>query len=203
MSPPISKASTDMAARWFAWRPLLVGAVLGAAAAGMVAGIAALCVIEFGWFAVGATSPHSRIVAWAVHTTMIHAVQDQAPKPDGLGRATPDQVRHGFAEYEDHCVMCHGGPGVGRAMWVRGLTPTPPFLVDATRKWSPAELHFIVAHGIKMTAMPAWLLSRPPNAIRDIVAFLERLPDISARQYADMRAARRNRQGRFKTSAAP
>ena len=75
--------------------------------------------------------------------------------------------------------MCHGGPGVSRAPWVRGLTPTPPFLMDAAYRWTPAQLGYILEHGVKMSAMPAWGAVRTPAEIWELVAFLEALPDLS------------------------
>ncbi len=85
--------------------------------------------------------------------------------------------------------MCHGGSGVARAAWVQGLTPTPPYLLDAPRRWTPAQLYWIVGQGIKMTAMPAWRLTRTQGEAWNLVAFLEILPYLSARDYARMRAA--------------
>jgi hypothetical protein len=35
------------------------------------------------------------------------------------------------------------------------MNPTPPYIVDAGRKFSPAQLQFVITLGVKMTGMPA------------------------------------------------
>jgi hypothetical protein len=84
--------------------------------------------------------------------------------------------------------MCHGAPGVRRAAWVSGITPTPPYLLDAARQWTPSELKIIIANGLKMTAMPARNVRHPDSQSWDLVAFLERLRGMPAAEYVRMRA---------------
>jgi mono/diheme cytochrome c family protein len=92
------------------------------------------------------------------------------PAPSHFSRA---QIVGGFCAYEAHCVACHGALSVGRDRWANGLTPDPPYLIDAPRHWTPSELHWIIEHGVKMTAMPAWDDSLPQKDIWNLVAFLE------------------------------
>ena len=70
------------------------------------------------------------------------------------------------------------------------MTPSPPYLVDAARHWRARELYWIVAHGVKLTAMPAWESIRSDAQIWNIVAFLEAAPYLTPRDYARIRAAR-------------
>jgi mono/diheme cytochrome c family protein len=150
-------------------------------------GAAGLAIVEFGWFDIAASSPHSQLLSWATHATMIHAVQTQAknmPTPKHFSTA---QRKRGFALYEANCVMCHGGPGVPRAAWASGLNPPPPYLVDAARQWTAAQLKLIVSNGVKMTGMPAWDVRLPESQLWDIVAFLEQLDGMPPAIYEQMR----------------
>lgn len=147
----------------------------------------AAIVIWLGGYDISASTPHSWLMALGLHTTMIRSVETRA-KGGFADNAFGTNLEPGFRQYEAHCVMCHGAPGVARAPWVKGLTPTPPYLIDAPRRWSAGELSFIVSHGIKMTAMPAWGLTLTPAQIADLVAFLEQLPNITPRHYAALRA---------------
>jgi hypothetical protein len=70
---------------------------------------------------------------------------------------------------------------------VSALLPTPPFLIDASRRWSRAELYTIVHDGVKMTAMPAWGEIEPDRKISDVVAFLETLPKLTPDEFAHLR----------------
>jgi mono/diheme cytochrome c family protein len=152
-------------------------------------GAGALTVVEFGLFDTTSTKPHMVLVDWATHATFIHSTKLRAAKIKPPGPFTPTQVTAGFQQYDADCVVCHGGPGVARAHWVRGMTPTPPFLLDAANRWTPAELYWIISQGAKMTAMPAWSESRTDTQMWNTVAFLEALPKLSPGDYARMKAA--------------
>ena len=65
----------------------------------------------------------------------------------------------------------------------RGLSPPPPDLAKAAPLYSPAELFWIVKHGIKMTGMPAWS-DHSDEELWATVAFLEKLPGMSEQDYA-------------------
>jgi mono/diheme cytochrome c family protein len=169
------------------WRPRLIGFAAGWAAGVASLAIVALVVVETGAFDVAASTPHHPLVAWATHATMIHAVRRLSPAPRPAPPPDPERLAAGFRLYDAHCVSCHGAPGVARAAWVRGLTPTPPYLLDAGRRWSPGELRWIIRNGVKMTAMPAWGFTRSPAEIDALAAFVETLPNLSAQDYARLR----------------
>src|ERR1700761_119667 len=131
---------------------LAAGVILGLAAVGA----GGLSVVEFGLFDATATKPHAPLVAWATHAAMISSVRVRSKTIVPPNRFTGPEVLAGFADYDAKCALCHGGPGVPRAAWVTGMTPTPPFLVDAANQWTPSQLNLIVGDGVKMTAMPGW-----------------------------------------------
>ena len=156
------------------WRWLAAGvaAVLVAEAA------AGLAILETGAFDPRASTPHNAIVAWATHETMVHAMHKQARGVIPPRALTPAETIAGLHTYERDCISCHGGPGVPRGAWTQGINPSPPFLLDASRRWSPGELYWIVKHGVKMTAMPAWGPTESDGKIWDMVAFLEAMPEM-------------------------
>jgi mono/diheme cytochrome c family protein len=166
-----------------------IACAVGFAAAFVLLGLGGLVVVETGAFDVRASTPHSTVVAWATHTTMIHATDRGAAQIHAPAAFAPAQVTAGFRIYDQDCVECHGAPGIARAPWTDGLTPSPPYLVDAPRHWTSPELYRIVSEGVKMTAMPAWRESRSIDQIWDLVAFLEAQPYFTAPDYARLRAA--------------
>lgn len=167
----------------------LLAGLAGFAGAGVLAGAAALYVIFSGAFDASASTPHRAIVAWATHTTMIHSVRARAADITAPRAFSAAEVQAGLASYDQHCVACHGGPGIPRAPFVSAMTPTAPYLLDAARRWSPAELYYIVHRGVKMTAMPAWGEVLSDKETWNLVAFLEALPKMSAADYARLRQA--------------
>jgi mono/diheme cytochrome c family protein len=159
------------------------------AAAFAVGGAAVgLLIVETGAYNTAATSPHMPVTVWALHTTMLRSVARQsagiAPPP-----ITGPQVLAGVRQYEQDCVACHGAPAVDRADWTRGMNPTPPYLLDVTRQMTPAQLYWVIANGAKMTGMPAWGVSRSPQQIWSLVAFLEAQPYLPPRTYLKLRLA--------------
>jgi mono/diheme cytochrome c family protein len=150
-------------------------------------GVVALLIIYSGAFDATATKPHEPIVAWATHTAFTNSVRLRARAVEAPDRFTRDQVVAGFVDYDQHCSACHGAPGIGRAAFAAGMVPTPPYLLEASHQWTPAELYWIVHEGVKMTGMPAWGESQSDSRVWKVVAFLEALPALSAGDYARLR----------------
>ena len=66
--------------------------------------------------------------------------------------------------------------------------PTCPFRYESkgqNRKsdLTPAEQFWIIKHGVKMTGMPAWGITHDDELLWDVVAFLRKLPELTAEQY--------------------
>ena len=53
---------------------------------------------------------------------------------------------------------------------------------------APAEQFWIIKHGIKFTAMPAWGKTHSDSEIWGLVAFLQKLPTLTSEQYRQMTA---------------
>ena len=119
--------------------------------------IAALAFLYSGLYPIAANRPHTVAIGWALTTMQERSVDFYAdegrPVPD---LADPALVAEGLPLYHQHCAVCHGAPGIERAVLGRGLNPDPPRLATEIRAWSDAELFWIVAHGLKMAGMPAF-----------------------------------------------
>jgi len=92
-------------------------------------------------------------------------------------------VMRGAGHYESGCASCHGSPAAPRPRLVMTMTPHPPFLPDQIQRWLPRELFYIVKHGIKFTAMPAWPSHSRDDEIWAMVAFLRKLRGLDAPGY--------------------
>ena len=98
----------------------------------------------------------------------------------------PTRVRAGSAHYKEMCAQCHGAPGAHAGEIAKGLWPEAPDLEMSASDWTPAELFWITKNGIKFSAMPAWGPTYSDDKIWDIVAFLQKLPDLSGKDYQQM-----------------
>ena len=143
-------------------------------------------VIYAGIYDVAATAPHWRVTVWLIETARIRSIKAHAAEiqtPPGLD--DPAKVVIGIGHYAAHCAVCHGAPGVPKGDIPHGLYPQPPDLAYPSSHYTPAELFWIVKHGIKMTGMPAWS-DHSDEELWAIVAFLQKLPGMSEQEYAKL-----------------
>jgi mono/diheme cytochrome c family protein len=80
------------------------------------------------------------------------------------------------------CSGCHLAPGMEKTEISRGLYPMAPELRRAVHL-TPAEEFWVVKHGVKMSGMPAWGVTHNDEILWDIVAFLQKLPELTPDQY--------------------
>ena len=159
-------------------------------AAILVAGVAVvlggLALIYSGLYDVAATAPHWGVTRWALETARTRSIKAHAAGievPPGLD--DPAKIVNGVEHFAAHCAVCHGAPGVPRGDIARGLYPSPADLGKAVPLYSPAELFWMLKHGIKMTGMPAWT-DHSDEDLWATVAFLRRLPGMSEQDYAKL-----------------
>ena len=152
--------------------------------AGLLVVLGAGALIYAGVYDVAATTPHWPIAAAIIETARVHSIKVRAADiavPPGLD--DPAKVLIGVEHYAAHCAVCHGAPGVPKGDIARGLYPPPPDLAKTAPLYNPAELFWIVKHGVKMTGMPAWS-DHSDEELWATVAFLEKLPGMSEQDYA-------------------
>lgn len=166
---------------------LLWGWLLGMATCVVIGAVILVLVLTGIIFNTSATQPHSQIFAWGAHRTMINSVARRSRGDAPRLPHSRDVLMAGARQYETHCIACHGGPGVARARWASGMLPTPPYLIDASSRWSHAELYNLVHDGVKMTGMPAWGEVESDRQVAEVVAFLEVMPGMTPEQFDRLR----------------
>ena len=148
--------------------------------------LAASALIYAGVYDVAATTPH-----WPITTGLLETVRTRSIKAQAAGIAVPPRLNDpakvliGVEHYAAHCAVCHGAPGVPKGDIARGLYPPPPDLAKAAPLYAPAELFWILKHGVKMTGMPAWN-DHSDDELWATVGFLEKLPGMSEEDYAKL-----------------
>ena len=153
--------------------------------------IAAAAVVFYaGLYDISATDQHLGPTYWLLDTGMRRSVKQRAAELAVPDLTQPGQTARGLALYRQHCVQCHGAPGVAPEAFALGMTPTPANLVYTAREWRPAEVFWVVKEGIKMTGMPAWKHRMTDDDIWAIVSFMRELPTLSPEQYRSRKAQR-------------
>lgn len=146
--------------------------------------VTAAIVVRAGLYDVSATREHTQLVYSLLETTMRYSVQRRAHGIAVPSLASPAMAARGAACYRDHCAQCHGGPGAAPDGIGKSMQPLPGFLIDASTRWRPQELYLITRDGIKMSGMPAWGWRLGEHDLWSMVAFLERMPELSPAAYA-------------------
>jgi mono/diheme cytochrome c family protein len=148
--------------------------------------IIGLIVMYSGTVNVGVTESHSGLTKWVFSTTMERSVKSRAGDIEAPDLTNEEMIREGAEHYMRMCQGCHGFPGRERSG--RAIEPAPPHLYEKEEieEWSPAEQFWITKNGIMMTGMPAWGTSHSDEDIWHIVAFLRKLPEISAEEYQQL-----------------
>ena len=112
-------------------------------------------VMNFGFVDVAASTPHSAVVTELMHSTAHNAIGRAADDIEVPDLTTVDRET-GQRIYRTECGVCHTGPGLPESRFGKGLNPPAPELTRIGEHWGPAELFWIVKHGIRMTGMPSF-----------------------------------------------
>ena len=101
---------------------------------------------------------------------------DEQPNPF---RPTPENLKAGQDDFNEHCSGCHGLNGSGDNRLKADFYPPVPKLTGETQHWSDAELYFIVANGIGMTGMPGFGNKHDPKEIWRMILWVRHLAQLS------------------------
>ena len=139
--------------------------------------------IYMGVYNIGADAPHWKFVYMTLdqlrERAIIHHSRAIRPPAD-LNSAK--RISAGAGLYNEMCTGCHLGPGLEKSEMSQGLYPPAPELAGGTNR-SAAEQFWIIKHGIKLSAMPAWGKTHDDQLIWDMVAFIRQLPKMTPEQY--------------------
>jgi len=137
-----------------------------------------------GFYNIAADAPHSRPVYALLESLRDRSIAVRTGSiavPGDLG--SPTRIATGAGLYGEMCQSCHLAPGVAPTEIAQGLYPAAPQLAK-DNDLSPAEQFWVIKHGVKLTAMPAWGKTHPDDLIWDMVAFLRKMPAMTPQQYA-------------------
>lgn len=160
--------------------------VLTLVAIAFVAVAAGAAYIYSGIFNVAATDPHWPITYWAMDTARVRSIKAHAAGITVPARLDDEaKIVGAVGHFSAHCAVCHGAPGADRGELAAGMYPPPPSLTDVSKRYTPAELFWILKNGIKMSGMPS-MADDGDEMLWSTVAFLEKLPNLSVDDYSDL-----------------
>lgn len=149
--------------------------------------VAALGLGAFVWsglYDIGADAHHTKPVYALMQTLRERSIAHHAKDITVPNLDDSQLVLKGAGQYAAMCTGCHLAPGMAENEMRPGLYPKPPQLSKFAP--DPREAFWVIKHGIKMSAMPAWGSSHDDATIWSMVAFLQKLPGLSPAQYKDI-----------------
>ncbi|MDI3260746.1 MAG: cytochrome c [Sinobacteraceae bacterium] len=138
-----------------------------------------------GAYDIGADVPHTRFVYWLMSTLRDRSIAAHARDIRVPDLNDPKMILEGAGQYAAMCSTCHLAPGYDQSETWEGLYPRPPKLYQGT-SLTPAEIFWVIKHGIKLSGMPAWGASHEDDELWAVTAFVMQLPKLSPQQYKDM-----------------
>ncbi|CAM8668837.1 MULTISPECIES: c-type cytochrome [Sphingobium] len=151
--------------------------------AGLLLAGAGLLFAWSGLMQVSASSGHWRVTDWFLHWAMRNSVRTYAAVQAPRDVTTDAGLVSAAGHFRQACQVCHGAPGVRPSPVMQAATPSAPDLARTADEWSDRELFWIIRHGVKFTAMPAWPAADRNDEVRRMVAFVRLLPRMTAAQY--------------------
>lgn len=138
-----------------------------------------------GLYNIAADEPHWSSTKQILETLRDRSIQvraDDIDVPTGLDSA--QMIAKGAGQYDAMCVNCHLAPGMKSSDIRPGLYPTPPDL--SKHSVNPKKAFWVIKHGIKMSGMPAWGTNHDDATLWSVVAFLNKLPSMTEKEYESL-----------------
>ncbi|MGA7869848.1 MAG: cytochrome c [Candidatus Binatus sp.] len=130
----------------------------------------------------------TRIANYAIsHWVRRNANNQSNPLPD-----TSENLKTAKAEFSEHCATCHGLDGSGANRIEADFYPPVPKLTGKIQSWSDAQIYYVIANGIALSAMPGFSKNHESQDIWDTVLWIRHLakltPDERAQLENEMKA---------------
>jgi mono/diheme cytochrome c family protein len=140
--------------------------------------------VNSGLYNVSTLSPDPGFLHWIFSRTSDNSAEHYSKGITVPPLTDSAMISEGYDHYHEMCETCHGAPGVERSAIGQGLYPRPPDLVHSAREMGANRLFWVIKNGIKSTGMPGFGRTHSDQEIWAIVAFLERMKDLTPQEYA-------------------
>ena len=141
--------------------------------------------IGSGVYDIGADDHHTKVVLTVIEQLRERSIAARTRRLEVHTIYDPARIAAGAQRYAALCVTCHLAPGITKSDLRPGLYPHPPNLAQEEMLAEPRTF-WIIKHGIKMSAMPAWGKTLDDATIWDLVAFVRKLPEMTPETYAQL-----------------
>jgi mono/diheme cytochrome c family protein len=153
--------------------------IAGFAVAIVVVLLAVFCYVRLGFFDpradIGVGSLESRIAMPSLDA----AVDRRAPQSQNPIQPTEANLTAGIKVYQANCASCHGDVGHPHGTLADALYPRAPQFVEDAPDMPENQNYYIIAHGIRLSGMPAWsrvLSDQEMWQVTTLLSHMDKLP---------------------------
>jgi mono/diheme cytochrome c family protein len=118
----------------------------------------------------------ARILGVALRKAVVRRTSGEPEPPP----PSNEDLASGAEIYKEMCSRCHGEPGAVSSSLGSSFYPPAPLLPGHGSEWSERQLFWIIKHGIRNTAMPAWAALLADENIRQVAALVKRFDAVPA-----------------------
>jgi mono/diheme cytochrome c family protein len=151
----------------------------------LLGALGAALFVESGFYNIGADDHHTKTVLALITQLRDRSIEARLGDIKPQLAATPAMIKAGAEHYAALCVGCHLAPGPLKSDLRTGLYPHPPNLAQEDMQES-RRAFWVIKHGIKMSAMPAWGKTLKDAEIWDVVAFVRKMPSMTPEDYQQL-----------------
>jgi mono/diheme cytochrome c family protein len=151
----------------------------------LLGALGAALFVESGFYNIGADDHHTKATLALITQLRDRSIETRVGSIQPQLAETPEIIQSGAEHYAVLCVGCHLAPGVTKSDLRTGLYPHPPNLAQEDIR-ETRRAFWVIKHGIKMSAMPAWGKTLDDAAIWDVVAFVRKMPGMAPEDYQQL-----------------
>jgi mono/diheme cytochrome c family protein len=163
------------------WKGLIAGIATALAAEALLG----FSVLYLGLAPVAADQSPSALEARVMGVALHRAIGQRTSGAAEPAPASAEDVAAGSEIYKEMCARCHGEPGAASSPLGSSFYPPAPLLPGHASEWSERELFWIIKHGIRNTAMPAWAALLADDDIRQVAALVKRFDAVPVARHTE------------------
>ena len=144
--------------------------------------IVGLGVAKLGLLSINADAEPSSLEKKFFPMAVRASVARHATEQASLDSPSDDDLLTGAEIYKAMCAQCHGQLNGRPSTLGAAFYPPTPQLPGHATPYSEGQVFWIVKHGIRNTAMPAWRNLLSDDDIKKVAAFVKRLDELPPSQ---------------------
>jgi mono/diheme cytochrome c family protein len=161
----------------------LISALIGTALAGAI--IVLIVMPRMQWNANAEPSPAER---WVSRYVLFRWVSANAAAERNPIPATPENLRDGEHEYDEHCAVCHAFDGSANNRVGGDFYPPVVRLDSGLKGLADGRFYFILSNGIRLSGMPAFGTKHSSDDLWKIILWVRHLPNLTPQERAAIKA---------------